>query len=239
MTKVEENVHVYDANLDGGSALQDFFEGDSLTVATRFFRNKVFFQQLEEVVIPQLLQGGLAHRKIVHIWSAGCSDGRETYSLAVAVRRILDQLGHKRIQLQLRGSDLSRPQLDRARKGVYRVGPSDNGVFRPYSDFFTQLSPALWEVKDSIRRLVEFVDEDIAKVVPDEPYDLLVCSLVLLYYEPNYQKEILLHLLTTLRVDGFFYVAPVSSRWMRTQGFKPVVNGMNLYHRDQAISSAE
>ena len=234
MAKAEENVHVYDANLDGGSALQDFFEGDSLTVATRFFRNKVFFQQLEEVVIPQLLQGGLAHRKVVHIWSAGCSDGRETYSLAIAARRILDQLGHTGIRLQVRGSDLSRPQLDTARKGVYRLGPSDNGILRPYIDCFTQPSPALWKVTDSVRRMVEFVVEDITKAVPEEPYDLLVCSLVLLYYEPNYQKEILQHLLTTLRVDGFFYVAPVSSRWMRTQGFKPVINGMNLYHRDQA-----
>ena len=234
MAKAEENVHVYDANLDGGSALQDFFEGDSLTVATRFFRNKVFVLQLEEVVIPQLLKEGLARRKVVHIWSAGCSDGRETYSLAIAARRILDQLGHTGIRLQVRGSDLSRPQLDTARKGVYRLGPSDNGILRPYIDCFTQPSPALWKVTDSVRRMVEFVVEDITKAVPEEPYDLLVCSLVLLYYEPNYQKEILQHLLTTLRVDGFFYVAPVSSRWMRTQGFKPVINGMNLYHRDQA-----
>ena len=233
MAKAEENVHVYDANLDAGSALQDFFEGDSLTVATRFFRNKLLFQQLEEVVIPQLLQGGLAYRKVVHIWSAGCSDGRETYSLAVAARRILDRLGHKGIRLQVRGSDLSRPQLDMARKGLYRIGPSDSEIFKQYSDFFTQLSPAIWEVKDTVRRMVEFAVEDITKAVPEEPYDLLVCSLVLLYYEPNYQKEILQHLLTTLRGDGFFYVAPVSSKWMRTQGFMPVVNGMNLYHRGQ------
>lgn len=238
MAKAEENVHVYDAKLDAGSALQDFFEGDCLVVATRFFRNKVLFQQLEEVVIPQLLQGGLAHRKVMHIWSAGCSDGRETYSLAVAARRTLNQLGHKGIRLQVRGSDLSRPQLDMAREGVYRVGASDNGVFSPYSDFFTQLSPTLWEVKDSIRRMVEFAVENITEAVPEEPYDLLVCSLVLLYYEPNYQKEILQHLLTTLRGDGFFYVAPVSSRWMRTQGFMSVVKGTNLYHRGQVTLPA-
>ncbi len=238
MAKIEEKVHAYDANLDAGSALQDFFEGDSLTVATRFFRNKMLFQLLEEVVIPQLLQGGLARRKVMHIWSAGCSDGRETYSLAITARRALDRLGHKKIRLQVRGSDLSRPQLDMARKGVYRIGPRDNGVFRPYSDFFTQLSPALWEVKESIRHMVEFAVEDITKAMTEESYDLLVCSLVLLYYEPHYQKDILQDLLTTLREDGFVYVAPVSSRWMRTQGFMPVVKGTNLYHRGQATLPA-
>lgn len=234
MAKIEEKVHVYDANLDADSELQEFFEGDILVVATRFFRDKMLFQQLEEVVIPQLLQGGLARRKVMRIWSAGCSDGRETYSLAVASRRILDRLGHNGIRLQVRGSDLSRPQLDMARKGVYRVATSDNGVFRPYSDFFTQLGPAVWEVKDSIRRIVEFTVEDITKAVPEEPYDLLVCSLVVLYYQPGYQKEILKHLLTTLRWDGFIYVTPVSSRWMRTQGFMPVTKGTKIYQRGQA-----
>lgn len=234
MAEIEENVHVYDANLDAKSKLQEFFEGDSLVVATRFFRNKMLFQQLEVVVIPRLLQGGLAHRKTMHIWSAGCSDGRETYSLAVVARRTLDQLGHKGIRLQVRGSDLSRPQLEIARKGVYRVGPSSNGVFGPYNEFFTQLSPAVWEVKDSVRRMVEFAVEDITKAVPKEPYDLLVCSLVVLYYQPDYQKEILKHILTTLRRDGFIYVAPVTNRWMRTQGFTPVAKGAKLYNRGQA-----
>ncbi len=69
-------------------------------------------------MIPDLLQGGLAHRKVMQIWSAGCSDGRETYSLAMAARRILDRLGHRKIDLYIRGSDLSRPQLKIAQAGA-------------------------------------------------------------------------------------------------------------------------
>ncbi len=77
-------------------------------------------------------------------------------------------------------------------------------------------------MKASLRRMVDYVVEDITKVKPEEPYDVLVCSLVLLYYEPLYQKKIVQHLMTTLRADGFLYVSPVNRRWMVKQGFFPV-----------------
>ncbi|MEE9465903.1 MAG: CheR family methyltransferase, partial [Candidatus Neomarinimicrobiota bacterium] len=107
--KNKNQPHVYDANLDPQSDLQNFFEGDNLVVATRFFRNAELFQQLENLVIPSLLDSGLANRRILRIWSAGCSDGRESYSLVMAARRILDEAGHPDLAVRVRGSDLSRP----------------------------------------------------------------------------------------------------------------------------------
>ena len=124
--------HVYDANLNPKSDLQNFFEGDNLVVATRFFRNVELFQQLETLVIPSLLESGLAKRRVLRIWSAGCSDGRESYSLAMASRRILDELGYPKILVHVRGSDLSRPQLRIARAGIYNVSPADQKTLEPY-----------------------------------------------------------------------------------------------------------
>ncbi len=131
MAKTADQPHVYEANFDDSSALQDFFEDSSLVVATRFFRNKALFKQLEEVVIPCLLQGNLARRKVLRIWSAGCSDGRETYSLAMVARRALDDRSRKLIRVSVRGSDLSRPQLEIARKGDYELNASASRVLDP------------------------------------------------------------------------------------------------------------
>ena len=59
MLKTADKPHVYEANLDDSSALQDFFEDSNLVVATRFFRHKELFQQFQGVVIPRLLRGSL------------------------------------------------------------------------------------------------------------------------------------------------------------------------------------
>lgn len=238
MLKTADKPHVYDANLNDSSALQDFFEDSSLVVATRFFRNKELFQQLQEVVIPRLLQGSLPRRKILRIWSAGSSDGRETYSLAMVARRALDDRDYRFIRVLVRGSDLNRFQLEIARKGVYEFKADDSGTLEPYAEFFEPAGDRTWQVKASLRRMVEYVVEDITKVKPEEPYDVLVCSLVLLYYEPEYQKKIVQHLMTTLQADGFLYVTPVNRRWMKRQGFFQVNKSGPFFCRDGSNRSS-
>ncbi len=238
MSTTADKPHVYDANLDDSSALQDFFEDSNLVVATRFFRHKELFRQLQGVVIPRLLRGSLPRRRVLRIWSAGCSDGRETYSLAMAARQALDGRGHQLIRISVRGSDLSRPQLEIARKGVYEFKAGVSRTLEPYTEFFEPAGDRTLRVKASLREMVDFMVEDITKVKPDEPYDVLVCSLVLLYYEPEYRKRIVQHLMTTLRADGFLHVASVNRRWMKSQGFFPVDKSGHFFCRDGSNRSS-
>ena len=213
--------HVYDANLNPKSDLQNFFEGDNLVVATRFFRNVELFQQLETLVIPSLLESGLAKRKILRIWSAGCSDGREPYSLAMAARRILDDLGYPRLDIHVRGSDLSRPQIQIARKGIYNLSLADQSTLEPYRRHMEVVEKNTWRMKDTIKAMVEFVVEDIIKFQPEEPFDIMILSLVLLYYNHDVQRTIDRQLVKSVQPKGFFHVAPIGRRWLKTQGYEP------------------
>lgn len=230
--------HAYDANLGAGSDLQGFFEDSSLAVATQFFRNEKLFRQLEEVAIPWLLKKGLLRRKVLQIWSAGCSDGREAYSLAMAARRTLDSHGHFRTRVAVRGSDVSRPQIDIASKGEYQLKAEDKRVLDSYAEFFDRLRPEEWRVKDSLRQSTEFVVEDIARAEHEIQYDILICSLVLLYYDAVYQKTIVEHLITMLRPDGFLFIAPANRRWMKTLNFYPVHDGGPFYYRGRLTKPA-
>ena len=223
--------HAYDANLGAGSDLQGFFEYSSLAVATQFFRNRELFQQLGEVAIPWLLKKGLLRRKVLHIWSAGCSDGREAYSLAMAARRALDSRGYLRTRVAVRGSDVSRPQINIANRGVYELKAEDKRVLEPYTDFFDLLGPAEWRVKESLRQSTTFVVEDITRAKHEIQYDILICSLVLLYYNAVYQKTIVEHLIKMLRPEGFLFIAPASRRWMKTLDFYRVDDGGPFYYR--------
>lgn len=226
--------HVYDANLDSDSDLQRFFEGDDLVVATRFFRNAELFQHLETMVIPNLLNNGLQGRGSLHIWSAGCSDGRETYSLAMAVRTILDDLKCQDVAVKVRGSDLSRPQIEMARRGRYRISTTDRTTLEPYRQYFEELEKNIWQIASPIKSTVEFVVEDIIEARMEAQFDILICSLVLLYYEPQYQHEIIQQLVRAVRPEGYFHVAPVGRRWLKTQGFEPM-QGSRLFFTSQPM----
>jgi len=96
------------------------------------FRDPAQFDLLEGTLLPQLVAAG---RRIT-VWSAGCANGSELYSIAVLLQR-LDALDRAR----LLGSDLLDENLALARRGSY------DGM---------SFSPALrahmcWERRDLLR----------------------------------------------------------------------------------------
>ena len=74
------------------------------------FRDPAQFELLERQVVPALV----AHRGPIRVWSAGCADGSELYSVAL----VLEQLGVLG-RAHLLGSDLLEENLALARRGVY------------------------------------------------------------------------------------------------------------------------
>lgn len=95
------------------------------------FRDPAQFELLEDTLLPQLTSGG---RRIT-VWSAGCADGSELYSVAILLQRlgVLDRA-------YLLGSDLLDENLALARRGVY------DGM-----SFSTVGARICWEHRDLLR----------------------------------------------------------------------------------------
>ncbi len=96
------------------------------------FRDPAQFDLLERQILPELL---VPNRRVT-VWSAGCADGSELYSVAVLLQR-LDALD----RALLLGSDLLDENLALARRGVY-----DGVSFSP--ELRTRLR---WERRDLVR----------------------------------------------------------------------------------------
>ena len=77
------------------------------------FRDPEQFELLEEALLPRLLGGG----RRLSVWSAGCADGTELYTLGI----VLERLGVLDRSLLL-GSDLLEENLVLARAGDYPAG---------------------------------------------------------------------------------------------------------------------
>lgn len=215
-----KDVHVYDANLKPGADLQKFFESDNLVIATKFLRNLDLFDKLESQIIPELLDGPIKQNGTLRIWSAGCSDGRECYSLAMVANRVLQKLDRGDVEISVLGSDVSRPQIDIARKGEYRVMHDNIARLESFRDCFDVLEGDIWRVRPYIKSMIEFEVMNIIRELPAARADIVLCSLVVLYYEPAYQREIIKHLIKAVSATGYMYVAPVSKKFMKSVGFE-------------------
>src|ERR1700674_530270 len=82
-----------------------------------FFRDSPVFDFLAKDVIPDLVRYHAQDRPL-RIWSAGCSSGEETYSLAMLFLEQIDE-SKREFKLQIFASDVDPEAVASAREGLY------------------------------------------------------------------------------------------------------------------------
>lgn len=176
---------------------------------SEFFRNPLTFAMLEQVILPRLIEekrtGGTGE---IRIWSAGCSTGQESYSLAI----ILDDLitsASLPVTFRVFATDISEPVLAKAREGVYESQSMQQVRLRHLDRYFTPL-PLGWNVRDSLRSMIDFSLYDLLDTASSSPpgsifghFDLICCCNLLFYYEQQSRDFILKKLNHALADDGY------------------------------------
>ncbi len=136
------------------------------------FRDAEQFAQLERELLPPLL----ADSRRVRVWSAGCADGSELYSVAVLLARhgALDRA-------HLLGSDLLEENLVLARRGSY------DGTTLP----------------ESLRQAARWEQRDIVSAgAPAGSWSLVLCRNVVIYLTPAARQAVHASLSRALRPGG-------------------------------------
>ncbi|MFG1792145.1 CheR family methyltransferase [Nocardia sp. NPDC049149] len=170
---------------------------------TSFFRDPDAWQYLQREVLPELI-ANTAPDSDIRVWSAGCSSGEETYSLAIAFAEVLgiDECVRR---VKLYGTDLDEEALREARSGVYPAKALDqlsvelrDRYFEPAGDKFV--------FRSDLRRRVIFGRHDITRDAPISRLDLLVCRNTLMYFNAEAQSHILDRYRFALRDGGFLFL---------------------------------
>lgn len=173
-----------------------------LVPVTGLFRDPEQFELLGRLV-PALLGpgGGLS------VWSAGCSDGSELYSVVLMLQRLGALEGSRLI-----GSDVSGERVDLARRGAV-VG----GTVR------REASPLLrWERRDLLR-----------ESAPPGVFDLVLCRNVAIYFTPSAQRAVHAKLAGALRGGGLLMLGR-SERLLHPEHFGLSVAAPHVYRRREA-----
>lgn len=168
---------------------------------TYFFRDKTPFDQFRNLILPALIASRQKDRRL-RIWSAAASSGQEAYSLAM----ILDEHAAKMPgwKIEIVGTDLSEPVLEKARKGIYSQFEVQRGLPTPMLlRHFNQIGES-WQISEAMRSKVTFRQLNLLSDFTSlGRFDLIFCRNVLIYFDAALKADILSRMTRILAPDGF------------------------------------
>ena len=180
---------------------------------TRFFRDSFIFAQLDKIVIPNLITM-IDRQREIRIWSAGSSSGQEAYSVAILISELEEELRVK-IPYRIIATDISEIKLEKGRNGIFKKNDILNLKLKYIEKYFTKREND-YIINEKIKKNISFSyfdlidDEDIKP--PESIYgdfDLILCSNLLFYYNPEVQKKIIMKSVLSLGPNGYFVTSEV------------------------------
>ena len=175
---------------------------DALTInETSFFRDNLLFEAFADRLLPSLIERRKDKRRL-RIWSAGCSTGQEPYSLAMILDEQTRLLSGWHIDLI--ATDLSRPILESARRGIYSQFEVQRGLpVRRMLRYFNNQSDT-WRINDHIRAKVSFKVHNMMMPMRElGNFDIIFCRNVLIYFDVETKRRVLANLNETMADDGY------------------------------------
>lgn len=170
---------------------------------TAFFREPALFQELEIKYLPALAQEGR-----LRVWSAGCSNGAELYSVAL----LLDAQG-KLQGSRLVGTDCNPEALAQARLGVYTRRQVEKVRPDLLSRGFLPLEEGRYQIHPRLARQARFTEQDLLRDPFEEGWDLILCCNLAIYLTEEAQHQLFTKLVQALRPGGILFTGRTERLW--------------------------
>jgi len=171
------------------------------TNETSFFRDLHPFEALRKLIVPDLLERRASQRQL-RIWSAACSTGQEPYSVAILLRESFPQL--EAWTCEITATDIAGQVLDRARLGRYSHHEVSRGLPAAYLVKYFRKQGSDWEIREEVRRNVQFLEMNLTRPWPLMPkMDLVLMRNVLIYFDLDTKKKIFARLRQQMAPDGY------------------------------------
>ena len=170
---------------------------------TRFFRDKRVFNILENSIIPVI--GDHKGAGDVKIWSIGCANGEEPYSLSMLWKEKLEKV-FPRIHLAILATDINENVLERAKEGRYKKSSLKEVPEEILRRFF-RIENGSHILDRLIRESVEFRRHDIIHEEPSSGMAIIFCrNLAFTYFSKECQLGVLKKIAAGLKEDGYLII---------------------------------
>jgi chemotaxis protein methyltransferase CheR len=177
------------------------------TNKTEFFRERHHFEFVSKVVLPNFQAAPGGSRRPLLIWSAGCSNGAEPYSLAMICEDVARV--DSAFRYDILASDISTEVLRLAARAIYphnAIGPVSMELRKRY--LLHDAGRDEVRIVPGLRRKITFEHHNLM----DEPYpasqamDVVFCRNLLIYFDKATQRAVLSRLCRCLRPGGYLFL---------------------------------
>jgi chemotaxis protein methyltransferase CheR len=178
------------------AAFDQFLKRLTINVSD-FFRNPERFEALRQSMLPRLL----SEREQLLIWSAGCANGSEAYTLAIILHELAPgSLPEQRIL----ATDIDKRSLQQAEQGIYTESEL-KGLDPKRKERYFRQKDRNFQVRDLLR-IIEFKQHNLL----DDPFpkgcDLILCRNVVIYFTQEAKERLYPRLREALRPGGVLMV---------------------------------
>ena len=199
------------------------------TNKTDFFREPAHYDYLVKSALPFLIETfGAGINQSLRIWSAGCSTGKEPYTLAMVLKEY--QAERPDLRFDILGTDICTDVLEKAVQGIYaavKADPIPEELKKKYllkskdpENRMVRIAP---ELRSLVRfRRLNFMDDDFGF---REPFDIIFCRNVIIYFDRPTQERLLSKLVDNLVVGRYIFL-----------GHSETLLGLNLPLKQMAPS---
>lgn len=199
------------------------------TNETSFFRDVYPFDLLKKQVLPELIKRRATLRQL-NIWCAAASSGQEPYTILMVIRENFPELLNWK--LTFIATDISREMLDRCREGCFSQLEVNRGLPAPLLIKYFQKIGTEWQIKEDLRRMVDFRQLNLAQSWPLFPaMDVIFMRNVLIYFDIETKKAILARLRKTLKPDGCLFLGGAETTLNLDDSFKRVQIEKTAYYQ--------
>ena len=165
------------------------FSNAITTNLTSFFRENHHFEILAESVLPEIMERNKA-TKTIRVWSAGCSTGMETYSIAMVLKEVIPE--NQGWDVKILATDLDTEVLKTGSDGIYRedrvTGVSDKRINRWFMKGRAENSENL-KLSKKLREIISFKQLNLLDPFPFKgPFDIIFCRNVVIYFDKPTQR---------------------------------------------------
>lgn len=159
---------------------------------TSFFRDPQVFLALQQTGIDEVLSRASNPR----IWSAGCSDGAELYSVAM----LLAERGDLQ-KCTFLGTDCRADAIPRAREGCYDLAALKSVPGELIQRYF-QSRDTRWQISPSVRSVSQWRQGNAMRTSEPGTWDMILCRNLAIYLQPAAAGRLWARLSGELRPGG-------------------------------------
>lgn len=195
---------------------------DAMTTnETSFFRDIHPFEALKKNILPELMARRAAERQI-NFWCGAASTGQESYSVLMLIAEHFPEL--LKWDIKFIATDLCGEVLARARAGRFSQLEVNRGLPASLLVKYFVRQGSDWEIKEDLRRRVDFREMNLVKDWPLlPPLDIVFLRNVLIYFDVETKRAILAKARRVLRAGSYLLLGGAETTFNIDDAFERVV----------------